>query len=609
MKKVNFLKLYLIVIAILLSGCPSPEIILSGKNTLTAITVNDNAKDMVGNISGSHITFSDSAVAGTTQVTVKLIQFSAKASADVNRNDTIPIKKTLAITAENGSIKYYVMRINVSIPTTTGDGMTISGEEMTISGEEMTISGEEMTISGEEMTISGEEMTISGEEMTITDNPIVIGTITGAKITITTITASGATLSGSFTKVNNPHITELGILTTTDAMLNLELTTDNEAPTGAVKLTTTAEQLAFANTPALTGISLSFTVPNLASFTNYYFRGYAAISGGNVAYTNKIQRMTLAGKVRVSDFTINLPYNVAEMNSDGSFRMNYAKDPSPIRSFGVLITSGDGINLELNGENAPAGARLIRGNTTAIAAANASTNGTLALSATIPALETNYSFRGYVQNDAGITYTNVSSQTTPSAFTLIPDDNFRNAILSCINTNGAVTLSGQDGSFSCRENFNENNITARGNSIRTDALLSITQFNYGILTNKPDNVKIRSLSGIEQMVNLTLLNVQENLLSSLDISQNTALVLLFVNNNSLSRLDVSQNTALAHLVINNNSLSSLNISRNTKLGTLNVASNPSLNCIRADASQLSGGSLAISDVTKDATQTLSTTCP
>ena len=497
---------------------------------------------MVGNIAASHITFSDSAVAGTTQVTVKSILFSEKASADANRNDTIPIKKTIAITAENGSIKYYAMSINVSTATTTGDGMTT---------------------------------TDTGNGMTTTGDPV-IGTITGARLAIAGITSSAAMISGSFTKQNNPILTELGILVTTDAMLNLELTNTNQAPTGAVKLTATAEQLALINMPTPAIIPLSFTVPNLTSFTTYYFRSYAAISGGNVAYTDKINRTTLANKVSVSNFTIRLPYNVAGMNSDGSFRMNYSKDSAPIRSFGVLITSGNGITLALNGENAPEGARLIRGNATAIAAAT-SANGTLSLSASNLALETTYAFRGYVQNDAGITYTDVSRKTTPSIFTPIPDDNFRNAILSCINTNGTTTLDGQTvaTNFGCTESFN-GMTTADGNRIRTDVLTSITVFNYGGYGSgtKPNNIKIGSLSGVEQMVNLTHLNVRNNSLTSLDVSANTALTNLNVSvNRSLSSLDVSANTALTSLTAAYNSLSSLDVSANTALTFLSANNN------------------------------------
>ena len=245
--------------------------------------------------------------------------------------------------------------------------------------------------------------------------------------------------------------------------------------------------------------------------------------------------------------------------------------------------------------------------------------------------------------------------TTSNPSTPIPDNNFRNALLSCINTNGTTTLSGQTNvvNFGCTESF-EGMITTTGNRISNDALRSITKFNYGIYpvnTDKPDKLKISSLSGVEQMVNLTKLNVHnnslsgglslaantalislfvnENSLSSLNVSSNTALTSLFVNDNplsslnvstntalthlsaginSLSSLDISTNTELTHLSVGINSLSSLDVSNNTALRTLNVISNTNLRCIRADASQLSGGSNII-NFTTNMTITLSVNCP
>ena len=599
MKKIYFLTLYLIAIVVIFSKCKNETEPLSSENTLTAITVNDENKNIIGNISGNNLVFNDSAVAGTTQVTVKAISFSAKASADVKKNDVIPLNKTLTITAENGSIKYYIVDINVETPTLTGDEMTITDERTTITGNEMSITGNEMTLTGSPVI------------------PLVIEPITRAQLAIATITDSGATLSGSFVKVNNPLITEMGILVTTNIRIKLELNNTNEAPNGTLKLAATNEQLTLANSPALTIIPFSFPITNLASFTTYYFRGYAAISGEGILYTDKIHGKTLASKVRILNFNVHLPYNVTAMNSDGSFRMNYYKDPSPMRSFGVLITSGNGI-LALNGENAPAGARLITGNATAIATANTSTNGIVSLSAANLALGTIYTFRGYVQNDAGITYTPIFAQTTPGVFTPIPDDNFRNAILSCINTNGTTTLRGQTDAtnFGCTKSFN-GMITANGNGIRTAVLRTITQFNYGDHPAKPIPIKIRSLSGVEQMTNLTRLDVQNNLLSSfnlpvntaltylnvarnyslssldvsqntaltylnikltrrlssVDVSQNTALTHLDVNGTKLRNIDISQNTALTHLDVSNNSLSSLDISANTTLTHLYVSNN------------------------------------
>ena len=531
MNKIIFFKLYLIII--ILSSCKPKPTPLSGENALTAITVNDGNKDLVGNIAASNITFSDSAVAGTMQVTVKAIRFSDKASANVKLNEQIPINKTLAITAENGSIKYYAMTINLSTATTTGTGMTTTGNPM----------------------------------------PIIIGTITGARIAIASITASEAVLSGSFTKLNNPYLTELGILVTANETLNLELTNNTQAPMGATKYPADASLLQQINNAMDTEITFSVPVDNLRSFIPYYFRGYAAISGRNIVYTNKINSIT----------------------SD--------------------------------------------------------------------------------------------------SYTSIPDDIFRNTILSCINTNGMTTLSGQtsEEQFGCVENF-KGMISASGNRIRASALVAITQFNYGFYSGKQDNQKIKSLSGVEQMINLTHLNVgtnkinhldvsehtmltflniinnqiasldvtantaltelrannnslrsldvsantalevlhvNTNSLSNLDVSANTALEVLHVNTNSLSNLDVSANTALEVLDVNTNSLSSLDISANialtellvhgnsfsildvsanTALTNLFVYNNSSLTCIRADASQLSGGSNRINTVGKDDKQTLSGSC-
>ena len=630
MKKIKFSILYLIGIAILLSGCPSPEIILDGENTLTEITVNDGNKDMVGNIAASTITFSDSAVAGTTQVTVKAISFSDKASGNVNRNDVISLNKTLTITAENGSAKNYMMSINVSVATTTGDGMTTTGDGMTTTGDGMTTTGDGMTTTGDGMTTTDDGMTTTG-------NPV--GTITGTRLAIAAITDSRVTLSGNLVKQNNPFITELGILVTATETLTLELTNGNEAPTRATKISATAEQLPFINS-ATTVIPLSFSIPTLASFTTYYFRAYAAISGGGVVYFDRINARTLARKVSVSNFNVVLSYDLYGVNSNGLFSMNYSKDPSLISSFGVLITSGTGVVLTLNGENAPSGAILITGNSTAIAAANTSVNGMFSLSASNLALETTYSYRGYVRNDKGITYTPIVSKTTPVITILIPDDNFRNAILSCINTNGMTTLSGQAGTtFGCTESF-DGTITAYSNRIRTDALAAITQFNYNDYISKPDHLKIRNLNGVEQMVNLTHLNVRDNLLtgsgldlssnrsltnldikdnflSRLDISNNTALIDLVTRNNQMSHLDISNNTALIDLIIRNNQLSSLDISNNTALDFVDIRDNPSLTCIRSDASQLTGGMNVLAPfsvsvgtgIIKNDTQTLSVTCP
>ena len=471
MNILNLKKLHLITITIIviLLGCEN-ETLPSGENTLTAISINDGSKDIVGNIAQTNITFNDSAVAGTSQVTVKAISFSPKASANVNRNDTIPIDKTITITAENGSTKNYTMTINVvnATMTTSGNGMTTSGDGISLTGGPVV--------------------------------PIVVRTITGARIELAAAaTISGVMLSGHFMKVNNPFITELGILMTTNAMLDLELNNANAAPTGATKNAISAASLMLLNNPMLIDVTFPFAASNLIPSTPYYFRGYATISGGSVVYTNKIKATTLI-----------LP--------------NY-------------------IN--------------------------------------------------------------------------IPDDTFRNAIVNCINTDRtAPRNTGVSSNFPCAHNYDRTisgNISAIGTSLPANALLSITQFQY-IVTNN-DVPRIYSLSGIEWMTRLTSFNFgfgkptdRSISGSSLDFSANTALTALSVTYAGITGINIEGITSLRNLQLWNNSLTSLDISNNTKLFTLNTGGNPDLTCIVVSPTQIEDISMHRAVYQLHSTTTLSGSC-
>ena len=63
------------------------------------------------------------------------------------------------------------------------------------------------------------------------------------------------------------------------------------------------------------------------------------------------------------------------------------------------------------------------------------------------------------------------------------------------------------------------------------------------------------------------------LLTSLDLSQNTALAIVFCENNQLSSLDLGNNTALSYLRCSGNQLSSLDVSNNTGLTELQCSYN------------------------------------
>ena len=80
--------------------------------------------------------------------------------------------------------------------------------------------------------------------------------------------------------------------------------------------------------------------------------------------------------------------------------------------------------------------------------------------------------------------------------------------------------------------------------------------------------EIDDLRGVEYFTKLTKLTASQNLLTKLDVSQNTALTYLDCANNQLTKLDVTNNTKVIYLGINNNQLTDVDLSKNTALNYL-----------------------------------------
>ena len=87
------------------------------------------------------------------------------------------------------------------------------------------------------------------------------------------------------------------------------------------------------------------------------------------------------------------------------------------------------------------------------------------------------------------------------------------------------------------------------------------------------NKGISDLTGIGIFVNVAVLNVSGNNLTSINITNNIAIKELNVNGNKLTELDVSKNTNLQSLSVRDNLLGALDVSKNTALEQLDVASN------------------------------------
>ena len=87
------------------------------------------------------------------------------------------------------------------------------------------------------------------------------------------------------------------------------------------------------------------------------------------------------------------------------------------------------------------------------------------------------------------------------------------------------------------------------------------------------NLSISDLTGIEDFQQLSILVVNSNDLTTVDLSQNALLEFVDLSINELSVLDVSNNTALKSLLCELNQLTSINVENNLLLEALIVSSN------------------------------------
>ena len=87
------------------------------------------------------------------------------------------------------------------------------------------------------------------------------------------------------------------------------------------------------------------------------------------------------------------------------------------------------------------------------------------------------------------------------------------------------------------------------------------------------SMDISSLSGIENFTNLIRLNCNNNVLTSLDLSDNKKLTEINCYGNKLTSLDVTGCVALGRLICGANDLTSLNVSKNSALTYLDLTNN------------------------------------
>ena len=141
----------------------------------------------------------------------------------------------------------------------------------------------------------------------------------------------------------------------------------------------------------------------------------------------------------------------------------------------------------------------------------------------------------------------------------IPDANFKNALVNtvCADFNG--DLDPEDDA----DTNNDGEIQ-----------LSEAQAVLGLVVTQQN---IASLEGIQSFTNIGYLNVWQNQLTTLDVTQLPNLHNLFCPDNQITAIDVSQNANLEQFICWENNLTSLDVSQNPELFRFSCRDNELLN--------------------------------
>ena len=151
-----------------------------------------------------------------------------------------------------------------------------------------------------------------------------------------------------------------------------------------------------------------------------------------------------------------------------------------------------------------------------------------------------YSYYTAWKKDTEATYSDTFCDVT---FTLIPDSNFEDKLIEYeIDTDG------------------------KNGKVLNKSITSITSLHVF-------SSSISDLTGIEGFTNLESLNIEDNKLTSLDVSKNLSLTTLNCGKNKLTNLDISKNISLVEVLCGNNQLTELDVSNNTALIVLHCGFN------------------------------------
>ena len=134
-------------------------------------------------------------------------------------------------------------------------------------------------------------------------------------------------------------------------------------------------------------------------------------------------------------------------------------------------------------------------------------------------------------------------------------------------------------------NFKTYLVNNTGINTDSDSEISVAEAQAFTGTISAPGLGISDLTGIEAFVNITILEVYANNLTSLDVSNNTSLTRLHCAENQITTLDVSNIPTLEQVHCQDNQLVELNLANGNNANFVYMKSydNPNLACIQHDA--------------------------
>ena len=123
------------------------------------------------------------------------------------------------------------------------------------------------------------------------------------------------------------------------------------------------------------------------------------------------------------------------------------------------------------------------------------------------------------------------------------------------------------------DNFEQTLINLGYDDVMDDYVITSSISQVEELKNEEWAGTISDLTGIEDFISLTSLQLDNMELSELDVSNNIYLTTLSVVSNKLKELNIENNTSLFELIINKNNISSIDLSNNASLTNLIISEN------------------------------------